>query len=135
MASFAILIARFTPKQKPALSATITSTLVRSSWKIPDGVHHPSRERVGLGAAFDLPHRGHDHGAEGQPDFDLSRHGSADLSRSRDAGGENPSAGRSCEARDSGARRQKGPGFAAGALRKDQYGSTFIQHPLGAAKR
>src|SRR5689334_20122604 len=78
--SFAILMARFTPKQKPALSATITSRgflLFRAQRR--DLIHDPSR----VGAHF-VPvrvARGLDRRPERDPDPDLVPHRSPDLVR------------------------------------------------------
>src|SRR5260221_13654662 len=84
--SFAILMARFTPKQKPALSATITSRsslLLRAQRR--DLVHDLSR--VG---AYLVPvrlTRGHHRRPERDLDPDLPPHRSSDLVRAGDACG------------------------------------------------
>src|SRR6267142_6244125 len=135
MVSFAILMARFTPKQKPALSATITSMrclLLRTQRR--DHIHDLSgvcAHLFPLGVA-----RGgrHHRRAECDPDRNPPPHRPADLVRARDARGRYRSPCDGCETPHPGPGGQKLAALVPGALGENEDGAARGKHLLRAAK-
>src|SRR6267378_1154656 len=135
MVSFAILMARFTPKQKPALSATITSMcclLLRAQRR--DHIHDLSGVSAHLFPLGVARNGGHHWRAECDPDRDLLPHRTADLVRACDA------RGRYRSPRDGRETPHPGPGghklaaLVPGPLGENEDGPARGKYLLRAAK-
>src|SRR6267143_21738 len=135
MVSFAILMARFTPKQKPALSATITSMsclLFRAQCR--DHVHDLPGESAHFFAFGMARLRRHHRRAERDPDRHLPQHRAADLIRTRDArGGDRSPSGRGETPHPCPGRHQLAA-LVPRPFRKDEDGTARGQHFLGPAE-
>src|SRR5690349_5855807 len=134
--SFAILIARFTPKQKPALSATITSMgsirlLVRTS-KRSDRVHDAPRVSPSAFPGRFVTHRGHHRLAVDDPDLNLPEHRQADLTRTGDPRRNDHRPRRSRQPCDAGFGRKELLRLAPRPLGEDEHGPAVQENLLGA---
>src|SRR6185503_5460346 len=128
-------MARFTPKQKPALSATITSMwFPYPPLERGDRIHDATGKRVlGLSVPRHV-HRRTERRAETNPDEFEPRDGSADVVRTGDTDRQHRSPCHRGEPADSGTRRKHGPALVAGAFREDEQRSPPIQRFLPAAE-